>query len=154
MIGLIEDGGNGGGSHASLVIDAGSLTLSHAGDTYTGGTKLEAGVFDLAAIGAAGTGDIAFQGAGKATLKIENAALSGHVFSSNDIDSFSRRDVLDLTGLKFHAGAKATYHPATDRLIVHSGRVTDTLTLVSPHGTHFHAASDHHGGTDVFLFFA
>jgi len=33
-------------------------------------------------------------------------------------------------------------------------RFGDKLTLVSPHGTHFEAASDHHGSTDVFLFFA
>jgi hypothetical protein len=40
---------------------------------------------------------------------------------------------------------------------VHSGGVTDVFTLVSPHGTHFEAVSDHHGnhgGTDVFLVFA
>jgi hypothetical protein len=31
---------------------------------------------------------------------------------------------------------------------------TRTLTLPSPHGTHFTATSDGHGGTDVFLLFA
>jgi hypothetical protein len=49
---------------------------------------------------------------------------------------------------------KAKYHPATDVLTVHSGHITDTLTLLLPHGTHFATASDHHGGTDVFLVFA
>ena len=66
----------------------------------------------------------------------------------------SWHDFLDLTGLHFHAGATAKYHPATEVLDVHSGHRTDKLTLVSPHGTHFEAASDHHGGTDVFLVFA
>jgi autotransporter-associated beta strand protein len=137
------------GSGGSLVIDAGSLTLGHAGNTYTGGTKLEAGVFVLAAAGAAGTGPISF--AGKAALKIENAALSGHIFASNDIVSFGKHDVLDLTGLKFHAGAKATYHKATHHLTVRSGHVTDTLKLLSPHGTHFAVSNDGHGGTKVTL---
>jgi hypothetical protein len=32
-----------------------------------------------------------------------------------------------------------------------SGHVTDVLTLVSPHGTHFVAGNDGHGGTKVTL---
>jgi hypothetical protein len=76
--------------------------------------------------------------------------LSGHSFG-NSIDFFAKRDVLDLSGLHFHGGATAIYHKGTHHLTVHSGPVTDTLTLLSPHGTHFGTASDHHGGTDVFL---
>ena len=34
---------------------------------------------------------------------------------------------------------------------MHSGHVTDTLTLLSPTGTHFIAANDGHGGTKVTL---
>jgi hypothetical protein len=34
---------------------------------------------------------------------------------------------------------------------VHSGHFTDTFTLLSPHGTHFTAANDGHGGTMVTL---
>jgi autotransporter-associated beta strand protein len=139
------------GFGGSLVIHAGSLTLSHVGNTYTGGTTIEQGTLDLAAIEAAGTGDIAFHSAGKKlkVLKIENVALLGNVFT-NDIVSFGRHDVLDLTGLKCHAGATATYHKASQRLTVHSGH-TDTLTLFGPHGTHFTAANDGHGGTKVTL---
>jgi autotransporter-associated beta strand protein len=151
--GPIDDGGIGGGSGASLVkVGQGKLTLSDAGNTYSGGTILEAGKLDIAAVGAAGPRAITF--AGRATLAIENAALAAHVFG-NDINSFARHDFLDLAGLKFHAGATATYHTATDRLVVHSGHVAaDTLTLVSPHGHHFGTASDGHGGTDVFLLHA
>ena len=151
--GVIEDGGLGGGSLASLVIRAGSLTLSHAGNTYRGGTTLAGGTLDLAALGAAGTGDITFKGGAKhnvETLMIGNAALSGHVFG-NEIDFFGKHDVIDLSGLHFQPGAFATFHH--EQLKVRSDGVTDKLTLVSPHGTHFEAASDHHGGTDVFLFF-
>ena len=155
--GAVDDGGIGAGIGGSLVkVGRGTLTLSGAGNTYSGGTTLQGGTLDLAAIGAAGTGNITFQSGGKhniETLKIENAALLGHHFT-NKIDNFGKHDFLDLTGLHFHAGATAKYHPATDVLDVHSGHGTDKLTLVSPHGTHFEAASDHHGGTEVFLFFA
>ena len=151
--GAIDDGGlKPGTGGASLVkLGHGTLTLSGAGNTYSGGTTLEAGALDLAAIGAAGTGAMAF--AGRATLKIENSALSAHHFT-NPIDMFAEHDVLDLTGLHFHAGATAIYHKASHHLTVHSGHVTDTLTLLAPQSTHFAAASDHHGGTDVFLIFA
>jgi hypothetical protein len=107
------------------------------------------GGLDFAAVGAAGTGDIEF--AGKAKLKIDNAALSGHVFATNAIDFFGKHDVLDLPGLKFHKLASAHYNVSNDHLRVHSGHVADTLTLVSPHGTHFTAANDGHGGTKVTL---
>jgi autotransporter-associated beta strand protein len=149
--GVITDGGLGGGAGAALhKLGTGTLTLSHTGNGYTGGTFLEAGTLDLAAVGAAGPGALTFNGV--ATLKLANAALSHRVFA-NPIDSFARHDVLDLTGLKFHAGATAIYHKAARNLTVHSGHVTDTLTLLSPLGAHFHAATDHHGGTDVFLVF-
>jgi hypothetical protein len=109
---------------------------------------LEQGTLDLAAVDAAGTGHIAFSGKLKATLAVDNAALSGHVFG-NEIDFFGKHDVLDLTGLKFHPGATATFHH--EHLKVRSGGVTDVFTLLSPHGTHFKAASDGHGGTKVTL---
>ena len=63
-------------------------------------------------------------------------ALSGHVFGK---------------GLKLHAVAMATYHKASQHLTVHSGSVTDTLTLISPHGMSFAIANDGHGGSKVTL---
>ena len=150
--GTIEDGGQNNVTGASLVkAGHGTLTLSHAGNTYSGGTTLEQGTLDLAAIGAAGTGAITF--AGRARLKIDSTGLSGHVFA-NAIDGFGKHDVLDLSGLHFLAGATANYHEANHHLTVHSGHVIDTLTLNSPHGTHFDAVNDGHGGTAVFLVFA
>jgi autotransporter-associated beta strand protein len=155
--GPVDDGGGANGSGASLVkVGHGKLTLSHIGNTYSGGTTIEQGIFEVDAIGAAGPGAITFASVGKskATIEIDNAALSGHVFATNKIDNFGKHDFLDLTGLHFHPGATAKYHPTTDVLAVHSGHGTDKFTLVSPHGTHFEVASDHHGGTDVFLVFA
>jgi autotransporter-associated beta strand protein len=142
--GPIEDGGLSG---SLIKVGHGTLTLSGLNNTYSGGTILEAGTLDLKAIGAAGTGGIL---AGPGKLKIENAALSHHVFG-NDIDFFGKHSILDLSGLKFHTGATATYHEASHHLSVHSGSVRDTLTLLSPLGHHFGTASDGHGGTDVFL---
>ena len=138
------------GSGGSLVkVGPGTLRLSHAGNSYSGGTTLVAGTLDVAAVGAVGPGAVTF--AGHAKLEIENAALAAHVFG-NAIDAFARHDILDLAGLKFHAGATATYHKANHHLTVHSGTVTDTLTLLSPHGHLFGTANDGHGGTDVLLF--
>jgi autotransporter-associated beta strand protein len=150
--GAIDDGGAGGGSGASLVkVGPGLLKLRQAHNTYSGGTTLEHGTLDLGAVGAAGTRAITF--AGPAKLKIENAGLSHHVFH-NAIHHFGHHDVLDLCGLDFQPGAAATYDAATHHLTVHSGGVTDALRLLSPHATHFEAASDGHGGTEVFLVFA
>jgi autotransporter-associated beta strand protein len=151
--GLIEDGGGHGGTGASLFkVGPGTLKLSHAGNTYTAGTLLGAGKLDVAAPGAVGTGAITFANAGKtkAILEIDNAALSAHHFA-NLIDNFGKHDFLDLPRLHFHAGATATYHKANHHLTVHSGRITDALMLLSPHGTKFTVTNDGHGGSKVTL---
>jgi autotransporter-associated beta strand protein len=146
--GLID--GNGGTSGSLIKVGPGTLTLSHSNNTYAGGTTLVAGGLDLAAVGAAGSGAITFAPRSHAKLTITNTALSGNAFG-NAIDGFGRHDILDVTGLHFHAGASAVYHPMSGQLKVHSLGVTDTLALVSPHSTHFAAVSDGHGGTDVLL---
>jgi autotransporter-associated beta strand protein len=138
------------GSYRLIKSGLGTLVLS-ADNAYSGSTTLRSGTLDLTAHSAAGTGAVTFKGS--ATLEIANAALSSNVFG-NSIDTFGPHDVLDLSGLHFHAGATATYHKAAHHLTVESGGVTDTLALLSPHGTHFTTANDGHGGTDVFLLFA
>jgi autotransporter-associated beta strand protein len=152
--GPIDDGAAPVFSGGSLVkVGHDTLTLSFAGNAYSGGTTVEGGTLELGALGAGGTGDIIFKDGAKhniETLMVENSALSGHVFGNN-IDLFGKHTVLDLSGLKFHKGATAKYHPATDILDVHSGGVTDVFKLVSPLGTHFVAAKDGQGGTKVTL---
>jgi hypothetical protein len=69
----------------------------------------------------------------------------------NPIEDFGKHDAFDLSGLHFHSHAKATYDALTDQLTVHSGAITDTLTLLSPKGTHFAVTNDGHGGTEVTL---
>ena len=146
------------GSYSLIKSGLGTLILS-ANNAYSGGTTLQAGTLYLTAKGAAGIGTLSNPGSdaitfqGTATLELANPALPGNVFST-PIDNFGRHDVIDLHGLHLHAHAKATYDAGTHDLTVHSGSVTDTLTLLSPHGTHFGTASDGHGGTDVFLVFA
>jgi autotransporter-associated beta strand protein len=135
------------GSYSLIKSGLGTLVL-RAHNDYSGGTTLKAGTLDLAAAGAAGTGAITF--GGHATLKIENAALPGQVFG-NQIEFFAKSDAFDLSGLKFHSGAKAKYDPVTNDLTVHSGHFTDTLSVLSPHGPHFTVANDGRGGTLVTL---
>jgi len=68
-----------------------TLTLSHAGNTYSGATDIVAGTLNLAAVGAAGTDRVQF--AGYARLEIANAGLSGHVFG-NVVGFFGNHDIL------------------------------------------------------------
>ena len=136
------------GSYNLVKSGPGTLILS-AHNAYSGGTMLKAGTLVLAATAAAGTGAITFTG--HATLRITNAAMPGHVFGTA-INSFGNHDILDLSGLHFHAvGAAAIYDNTSHHLLVQSGGVIDRLTLVSPNGTHFAVADDGHGGTKVVL---
>jgi autotransporter-associated beta strand protein len=127
---------------------AGMLVLADS-NTYVGGTALEAGTLDLAALQAAGPGIITFA-SGSQTLRIENAALSGNAFT-NTIDSFGTGDAIDLAGLVFAPGATVTYNTSSHLLAVTSNGITDMLTLTNPASTHFIAASDGAGGTKVLL---
>jgi autotransporter-associated beta strand protein len=127
---------------------AGMLVLADS-NSYGGGTTLEAGTLDLAALQAAGLGIITFA-TGSQTLRIENAALSGNAFA-NTIDSFGTGDAIDLAGLVFAPGATVTYNTSSHLLAVTSNGITDMLTLTNPASTHFIAASDGAGGTKVLL---
>jgi autotransporter-associated beta strand protein len=107
--GLIQDGGPGGGTEAELVkVGTRTLKLTHANNTYSLATILDAGTFDVAALGAAGPGLIVFDSfisGTHSTLKIENAALSTHVFG-NLIFNFAAGDKIDLHGLNSSAAPR------------------------------------------------
>jgi autotransporter-associated beta strand protein len=150
--GAVNNGGFGGGSSAVLhKVGTGTLKLSHPGNTYSGGTVLDAGTFDVAALGAAGTTVIDMSGS-HTKLKIENAALSAHSFG-NVIAEFGLGKSIDLSGLKFVTHAKATLNLMTDALAVKSGKVTDTLFLNSAPADpgHFKVKDDGHGGCKVIF---
>jgi autotransporter-associated beta strand protein len=142
------------GTDAELVkVGTGTLKLTHANNTYSLATILDAGILDVAALGAAGPGLISFDSSisgTHATLKIENAALSSHAFG-NLVFNFAAGDKIDLPGLKFVSGAKAIYDTGSGLLTVKSGKVTDTLTLQGPDPGTFKAKDDGHGGTKVVL---
>lgn len=141
------------GVGASLAkVGTGTLTLSNQSNTYFGGTVLDSGTLDIAAAGAAGTGDIFFDNQGKAhaTLKIENAALSGGHFATT-IESFHNGGKIDLPGLKFVAGAEALYDPISGQLEIDSGSVSDTLKLLGPGAGKFTVKKDGHGGSVITL---
>jgi autotransporter-associated beta strand protein len=149
--GAVNDGGAGGGGGAILdKIGTGTLKLTHPGNGYSGGTLLESGTLDIAAVGAAGTEGIAFFSGSHAKLKIENSALSSHDFG-NILVGFGLGQKIDLAGLKFHKHAKAIYDDATDILTVKSGHVTDTLHLLGPDPGTFKVTDDGHGGCKIVL---
>ena len=137
-----------GGTGGLTKTGAGMLTLSDT-NSYSGGTSLDGGTLDLAALGAAGTNMITFA-AGIGILKIEAAALSAHTFG-NTIHSLGVGDVIDLTALAFATGATAIFNAGTHTLSVTSNGVIDTLTLTNPEFTTFVAISDGTGGTEVEL---
>ena len=147
LLGLISGVGD------LIKVGLGTLTLSQV-NTYSGGTSLNGGTLDLAALSAAGTGAITF-GDGTEVLKIENAALTAVSSNQNTFGNLildiGVGDVIDLAGLTFAKNAKISYNPKTDILTVTSGGVTDTLTLVAPQGAQFALSSDGSNGTDITL---
>jgi hypothetical protein len=145
--GVLEDGSSSV-VLALAKVGIGTFTLSGA-NTYSGGTALDNGTLDVAALNAAGTHDITF-GAGSEILEIENAALSSNHFGNN-IDNFRMGQLIDLTELGFAPGAKASYDATKDILSVTSNGVTDTLTLLDPGFGKFTALSDGSVGTEVEL---
>lgn len=149
--GLITDGGLGGGIEGVLLkVGTGTMTLSHkGGNSYTGGTVLEGGTLNVASHGAVGNNEITFTD-GVQTLKLANAALTGHQFS-NFIDEFGVGDRIDFSGLRFVTHAKASFDSGTDILSVKSGNVTDKLTMTDLASLNFQVKNDGHGGTELIL---
>ena len=91
--GVIADGGFNGGSGASLVkVGTGTLTLAGA-NTYTGGTTINAGLINFAALNNFGTGTVTLNGGG----------LQWAAGNTIDISSSSRL-VLGAAGGTFDTG--------------------------------------------------
>jgi hypothetical protein len=123
--------------------------LSHSNNTFSGGTLLKAGTFNVTAQGAAGDGWDKLRRPCQAQNWQRGARQSCLLFGTT-IFLFAAGDTIDLPGLRFHTHAKATYDIGTGELTVHSGHVTDTLSLALT-GTKFKALDDGHGGTKVVL---
>ena len=156
--GTIKDGGIAGGSGGSLTLGGlGELSLTHA-NTYSGGTTIDAGTLDLAALGAAGSGTITFAnpaGNGVATLEIDAAALSGgngaYSFANAIAGAASTNQVIDLRSLAYVQGSTTATLVNSTSLVVADGSSAVTLTLASSSSkSSFTTASDGHGGTLVY----
>jgi autotransporter-associated beta strand protein len=128
---------------------AGALMLESS-DSYTGGTILQAGTLDLAAVSAAGTGAITFSG--PAELKIASAALSSNDFASV-VHRFASGDTIDLPSLPFVPGASAIHNSPLHTLSVTSGATTITFDDVETTrtGLRFAVLDDRAGGSRVML---
>jgi fibronectin-binding autotransporter adhesin len=130
--GTITDGTGGAGG---LVVNgAGTVTLEN-GNTYTGGTTLDAGTLEIGQSGSLGSGGVTFAGA--ATLEIVSEADP-----LNTISGFNSSDTIDLLGFD-PTTTSANMNYSTDVLTVtdHNG---DTVTLNFAGdftGEFFHAAA-------------
>jgi autotransporter-associated beta strand protein len=141
--------GSGGNGTCGIVKEGAGTLILGAGNSYTGGTELNDGTLFLMAAKAAGTGSIAFA-AGSQTLAIANAALPGGEFG-NTIVGFGSGDAVALTDLDFSISATVTYHPGDGGLVVESGGVAVTMTMLKPQGIDFVLANDGTGGTEIVL---
>ncbi len=135
-------------SGAGSVIQSGSgTTILSAQNSYSGGTGLESGTLDVAALHGAGTGGITF-GSGVQTLQIENAALDNGDFS-NVIYGFEAGDRIDLTGID-----GATSADLVGNVLTISGGASGPVTIhldpsQSFSGEYFHLSSD--GGSGLYV---
>jgi hypothetical protein len=134
------------------------LTLSHAGNTFSGGITIAGGGVEVAALGAAGTGTITFADVvntttGTGLLQIDNAALTGAGTAtesfSNAIAGVSAFDIIDLAGLSWGGNNAVTFSGNTLTIIENGVSVALTLSSASVQGTAFHALEDSHGGTYI-----
>jgi autotransporter-associated beta strand protein len=137
------------GSGGLTKVGAGVLTLSDT-NSYSGGTSLDGGTLDLAALDAAGTNTIIFAKGGE-ILKIENAALSADTFG-NTINRFGIGDAIDLAGIGFGARTTLGYSENSSgtggTLTVSDGADAAAITLLGHYmASSFVTAADGHGGT-------
>ena len=157
--GLLQDGGAAGGTGGQVEVGGlGELVLNGSNNTYTGGTTIDAGTLDIAALGAAGTGTITFANParfGTTTLEIDAAALTtaapnAYSFANKIAGATSPDQVIDLTSLAYNQGSTNAALNGTS-LLVSNGSSSVTLQLASDQSkSSFVTASDGHGGTLVY----
>jgi autotransporter-associated beta strand protein len=92
------------GSIGIVVNGPGTLQLE-ATNTYQGTSTIDSGTLQLSALGAAGSGAIAFAANANAKLTIDNVALVNGTFNGNTIKGFAVGDTIDLSGATFSSAA-------------------------------------------------
>ncbi len=159
--GLLVDSGaavfSGGGfalngilSGRGLLIETGGgvLTLGGAETHFAGQATISAGVIELAAAGALAKASVAFAaGALHETLRIDAADQppSGGAFAAPLVDLDRAGTAVDLAGLAFVAGAKATLSGHT--LTLTDGAYSASFTLSGHAASKYAVVSDSAGGT-------
>ena len=144
-------------SGAGSVVEAGSgmLTLGTA-NSYSGGTIIRSGTLALAALGAAGSGEIRFAPGSASALALNLSALTaqgaGKYALAQTIGGFSFGNLIDLQGVGFDASATLG---AGNVLTVSGGGKTVALQLDpadSFTAPHFVTTDDGNGGTLLRLY--
>jgi autotransporter-associated beta strand protein len=126
----------------------GGTTILNNANTYTGGTAIFSGALKVAAVGAAGAGAISLH-EGSQTVIVDDAALTANHFA-NQIFDMAPGDVVDFSGLKFAAGAKAEFSNGV--VTVTSDGIAYTVRIEPVQDARgFAAESDGKGGTQVVV---
>lgn len=125
-------------------------TIIAQANTYAGGTLLTAGILELSAVGAAGTGAVTFDYDGGETLRLADAALTDNAFA-NTVMALGEDDAVDFGGLAFIGGTRVSYDDATGLVTVIGREETYTFTLQGAESTALAVVSDGNGGTSVIL---
>jgi hypothetical protein len=112
-------GGTGANAGAGSVIVSGAGTVVlNTSNTFTGGATIQAGTLEFGAIGAGGSGTIAFA-APTGTLKIDSASVP-----TNTIGRFVQGNTIDLHGIAFAAGDTPQYDTPSGLLSIKNGAAT------------------------------
>ena len=115
----------------AVVVNGGRLDIASAG-TFTGKTTIEAGILELGATKALGSGAITFAPVGDAaaTLTLDAAATQfskGVANFANTLVNFGAGDFINIAGMTYAAGATVALNGQT--LTVSSGGRTLNFTL-------------------------
>ena len=134
LSGVITDKAGSGGTGANatqgkVVVQGGGTIRLTGSNTFTGGVSVSASsTLDLGASGAAGpSSNVITLGSGSNVLLLESAAEPNGATFSNSVTGFVAGDVIDLSGLTFHAGATA--HIVSNNLTVTSNGTTDIVPV-------------------------
>ena len=140
--GVIADGSGPG----NLVVD-GPGTVTLGGDnTYSGGTTIDAGTFELANAQAAGSGAISFGANADAALKVDLSDTP--INAGNIVENFTLGDSLDFAGVGLETG----YTYSAGVLTLTGGSSGAQIDIAAPPpGEFFALSSDGNGGTLVTL---
>jgi hypothetical protein len=144
-----------GDDSVTLNASSGHIVLAHSNGTFGGEIAIYGATLEIAAVGAAGTGEVAFIGGSEPAVLQIDKGLAFH----NAISGFGKADEIDLAGFDYEGSALKIGWTAD----ASGGTLTLTDTATHQHemlsfvGTDLSAASfrvmsDGHGGMALFHF--